>query len=379
MAKVSLVRCERYELQEVEDALKKALAPLGGICAFVQPGQKVLLKVNMLLGTKPDKAVTTHPVVVEAVAKMAIEAGGVVKIGDSAGGADYGLSEKALNICGFEEAAKRAGAETILFETAGRDVIPVKNSRFIPNVNTTRAVTDADVIINLPKLKTHIETLMTGAVKNLLGCLPGAQKLIVHRLAPSPWDLGQALLDIYSAIPVKLTILDGIVAMEGNGPNRGTPVSMGALLASTDGVAMDVVASKLMGYDPAKIPTIVDALERGLGESRENQIEIIGESIKSMRPKKFKRASNAMMRAMPKSFLHLLNKRFYRVNPVWSAEGCEHCGLCVKSCPVEAMQEEGDRVLIDEEKCIECFCCFELCPAEGINVKKSLLAKILSG
>jgi uncharacterized protein (DUF362 family)/Pyruvate/2-oxoacid:ferredoxin oxidoreductase delta subunit len=378
VTQVALVPCKQYEFEEVTKSLTQAFYLIGGLSTFVQSGQRVLLKVSMLRGAAPEQAVSTHPIVAVALAKMVRELGATPVIGDSCGGSAYGLSEKALEECGFGPAAREHGIETVLFETAGSKNIPVKDHRFLPQIPVSNAVLEADVIISVPKLKTHVETLMTGAVKNMLGCLPGAAKLMVHKQAPSPEDLGHALLDIYSCLRPKLCVMDAVVGMSGDGPSKGKPAHVGALLASADGVALDHVAARLIGYDPMLIPTIAPARARGLGENDASKIEVVGSAIENMKPRDFKLCSNLMMRAIPKPMLRLLN-RFFTVQPVWNREGCTQCSLCVDSCPVTAMTLAGETVTIDREKCIECFCCYELCPEDGIKIQKSLLVKLLSG
>ena len=379
MSQVALVRCNDYLFDRVRVALQQSLNLIGGLEAFIRPGQRVLIKVSMLRSAPPEQAVTTHPTVAVALAELVRDFGATPVIGDSCGGADYGLSEKALVETGIKPLADKHGIETVIFETAGSEKIPVHNGRFLTEIPVSKAVLAADAIISVPKLKTHIETLMTGAVKNMLGCLPGAAKLVVHRTAPSPDDLGQALLDIYATVRPVLSVMDGITAMSGNGPSRGEPAPVGALLASGDGVALDQVAARLIGYDPHLIPTLAPAKERGLGENDSEQIDIVGETLESMKPESFDLCSNMMMRAMPKFLLRGINRRLFYVRPQWNDAGCIRCELCVKSCPVEAMTLADDRITIDRQTCIECFCCFELCPEDGILVKKSLLNKILSG
>lgn len=379
MAVVSLIRCADYHLDRVRRAVREAVDRIGGIESFVSPGETVLCKVSMLRGAPPERAISTHPAVAVAAAELVREAGAVPVIGDSCGGADYGLSAKALEVSGIGPAAREAGLETVLFETAGQERVEIPQGRYLRQIWVSRAVTSADRILNLPKLKTHIETLMTGGVKNMLGCLPGAGKLAVHRIAPSPGDLGHALLDIYSVLRPTLTIMDGVVAMEGNGPSRGRPKPIGALLASTDAVALDHVAARLIGCKPRRVPTIAPAAERGLGENRAERIEVRGASIDHLRPRRFKLPSNALMRAMPGPLLSWANQQLFTVRPEWNRKGCDQCGTCVESCPVQAMREDEGTIQIDRQCCIECFCCFELCPEQGIEVRKSLLAKILSG
>lgn len=379
MAKVAVSRCQNYELETVIAALRECLALIGGLDGFVRPGQRVLIKISMLLAATPERAVVTHPAIAVGLSLLVREAGGVPVIGDSCGGSDYGLSERALEETGIGPLARRHDIETVVFETAGSESIDVPNARHLKTIRVSRAVLDADVIISVPKLKTHIETLMTGGVKNLLGCLPGAAKLIVHRIAPSPDDLGHALLDIYGALRPQLTVMDGVVAMAGNGPSKGVPHPVGLVLASADAVALDHVAARIIGYRPELIPTIAPAFERGLGENRAANIDILGVPLEEAKAVGFKLCSNTMMRTMPKWLLRLLNRYFFVVRPAWNDAGCTRCGLCERSCPVAAITIADDRLAINREECTECFCCYELCPDQGIQVKKSLLVRLLSG
>ena len=378
VAQVALVRATDYDFTALTIALRQALELIGGLPAFIRPGERVLLKISMLRAAPPEQAVTTHPAFAVALAELVREVGATPVIGDSCGGSAYGLSEKALIETGLAELARQHGIETVLFETAGTETVPVPGARYLSTINVSRAARQVDAIISVPKLKTHMETLMTGAVKNMLGCLPGAGKLIVHRTAPSPWDLGQALLDIYSVMRPRLCVMDAIIAMQGNGPSRGEPAAVGALLASADGVALDHVAARLIGYDPLRVPTITPAKERGLGENDAAAIEVRGDSIEQLRPVSFQLCSNTIMRAVPPPLLRLINRFFY-VRPAWNDKGCVRCGLCFKSCPVQAMTLADDRITIDRAKCISCFCCHELCPEDGIAAEKSWLHRLLSG
>jgi len=379
VSQVAISHCPDYQLEQVIDRLRAALDHLGGLAKFVSEDERVLIKISMLRAAAPEQAVVTHPAVAVALALLVRELGAHPVIGDSCGGADYGLSEKALEESGVGPLAREHGVETVLLETAGSETVEIPDGTYLREIRVSKAVLEADAIISVPKLKTHIETLMTGAVKNMLGCLPGAGKLIVHRLAPSPNDLGNALLDIYSVLRPRLSVMDAVLAMAGNGPSKGSPFHIGAILASADGVALDHVAARIIGYRPELIPTIAPAHRRGLGENRAEEIEVVGESIDDTKPTAFALCSNTMMRAMPSWLLRLLNRYFFTVRPTWNDAGCTRCGLCERSCPVGAIAIADDVLTINRAKCTECFCCFELCPEQGITIKKSLLVRLLSG
>lgn len=379
MSRVALVKCREYDLEQVTQALVRALEPLGGLGQFVKPGQRVLLKINMLRPTPPETATTTHPVVAVALARMVRDLGAVPVIGDSCGGAKaYGQSERALEECGIAPLAREHGIETIVFETAGVERVKVENAAFLHEIVVSKAVLDADVVISVPKLKTHVETLITGAVKNMFGVMPGAYKLNLHRRAPGPVNLGHALLDIYKTVKPALCVMDGILAMEGSGPSWGKPKFVGALLASADGVALDHTAARLVGQDPAQVTTIAPAKERGIGENDTAAIEVVGDSIDELRPADFALTSNAVMRAAPNFLLNILNNHFFWVRPKWNQSGCELAGECEKVCPVDAITIANNRVTIDKKTCIQCTACYMVCPNDGIHLKKSIIAKILS-
>ncbi|MBZ0270935.1 DUF362 domain-containing protein [bacterium] len=379
MTRVSLIRCVDYDLDRVMTALAEALAPLGGIGAFVAPGERVLLKINMLRPAPPEAATTTHPAVAIGLARMVRDAGATPVIGDSCGGAKaYGLSATALEECGIAPLAREHGIETVVFETAGATRIDVPNARFLHEIYVSNAVLAADAIISVPKLKTHVETHITGAVKNMFGVLPGAYKLSLHRRAPGPIDLGNALLDIYGRMKPRLCVMDAILAMEGKGPSWGKPKHVGAVLASADGVALDHVASRLVGQDPMTVTTIAPAAQRGIGENDAAKIEIVGETIEALRPKDFKLTSNAVMRAAPKPLLNIMNNHFFHVRPRWNEPGCELAGDCERACPVDAITIANRRVAIDMKTCIDCMACYMVCPNDGIHLNKSIVARVLS-
>ncbi|NOY77369.1 MAG: DUF362 domain-containing protein [Calditrichaeota bacterium] len=369
---VAVHSCSSYSLPEVENAIRKVLSEMGGIEAFVRPGDRVLLKPNLLAAHPPEKAVTTHPAVVEAVARLVQEAGGQVWIGDSPSGSIRGI-KRFWKVSGFLEVAERVGAELVSFET-GALSLKVKNGR---RYFLSKWVEDADVVINLPKFKTHNLMLFTGAVKNMYGTLPGLQKGDFHRLAPHPADFAKILLDVYELTRPTLSIMDGIIGMEGNGPAAGQSRKVGLIFASTDAVALDVVASFLMGYSPESLPTVREARERGTGATGWKAIETSVPDLESLRIPDFKLPSNWKIRVIPKPILKALGRVLW-TRPAADPKKCIGCSICVENCPVDAMRLVNKIPVIDYKKCINCLCCDEICPENAMIQERSFLARILS-
>ena len=369
---VAIRSCQSYDANEVEAAVRAALSELGGIKAFVRPGDRVLLKPNLLAAHPPEKGVTTHPAVVEVVARLVQEAGGTVWIGDSPAGSIKGI-KRFWRISGLLDVAERVGAELIPFETSALS-LKMKNGR---RYFLSKWVEDADVVINLPKFKTHNLMLFTGAVKNMYGTLPGLQKGDFHRLAPHPRDFAKVLLDVYELARPTLSIMDGVYGMEGNGPAAGQSKKVGLIFASTDAVALDVVASFLMGYSPESLPTIREARERAVGVSDLKAIETSVQELESLRIADFRLPSNWKIRIIPKPILKTLGNIIW-TRPVADPKKCIGCGICVENCPVEAMTLVNKLPVIDYKKCINCLCCDEICPENAMTQEKSFLARILS-
>ncbi len=367
-SRVSIQRCAQYELATLQETVGRLLEPFGGMAAFVRPGDRVLLKPNLLAAHTPEKAVTTHPVVVEAVARLVRESGGDVWIGDSPAGA-VSTIRRFWRLAGLEGVAERLGARLVTFES-GPFFEVRKNGRryFFPQV-----LREADVVINLPKFKTHNLVLFTGAVKNMYGTLPGLQKRDFHRVAPNPARFSEILLDVFESLPPTLSILDAVVGMEGNGPAAGSARPVGLLLASPDAVALDTVASFLMGFQPEKIPTLREAKKRGLGTARVEDVSVAGPAPASLRISDFKLPSNRIFSTIPESILKWAGK-FLWSRPAADPAKCTGCGICVANCPVQAMTLVHRVATIDYKKCINCLCCDEICPENAMKIEQSWLA-----
>lgn len=370
---VSAVRCMSYDYQVVADAVQRVLAPLGGMERFVRRGQKVHVKPNLLAAKEPARAITTHPAVVEAVVRLVQDLGAKVTIGDSPGGAVTGL-QRYWDNTGLAEVARRTGAPLVAFETGGVVERKVRGISYY----VSRYAVEADVLINLPKLKTHNLTLYTGAIKNLFGVIPGLRKSEYHKQAPHPEDFAEVLVDIYSAVRPYLHVADAVVGQEGNGPSSGKVRQMGVLLASADGVALDAVGAAMMGFAEDEIDSTRIAAQRGLGEGSLQRIQLIGADIESLRLPDFVLPSNRLIKLIPR-WLMLLGARLIWVRPRAIPELCQRCGACEQNCPVAAIHpDEEGFPRMDYARCIKCMCCDEGCPHQAIEQEMSWLARRFS-
>lgn len=369
MSQVAIQKCKDYNPEHVEAALTKLLNDLGGIEKYVKNGQKVLLKPNMLSAKAPERGITTHPVVLETMVRIVQAQGAEVWIGDSPSGALKGI-KRCWENTGFLEVAEKTGAKLINFEAGGTKQISKNGKTF----HFAQSIFEADVVINLPKWKTHGFTLYTGAIKNLYGTLPGFQKARFHKEFPLPKKFSQNLVDIYECIRPALNIMDGILGMSGNGPATGDLRNVGLLVASDDAVALDTVVSNLMGFDSQSIDMIRLAGEQGLGVNQLKRIEILGVQPDQVELNDFNLPSNYYMKFVPEFLVKWIG-RFIWVKPRADYEKCTGCQVCAKGCPVQAITMIENHPVMDYSKCINCMCCNESCPENAIYQEMSWLAK----
>ncbi|HEX2955324.1 MAG TPA: DUF362 domain-containing protein [Chitinispirillaceae bacterium] len=373
---VALVRCESYNPGDVNSAVERGFSLLGGVSQFLDKGKKkVLLKPNVLWGVDPKNCVTTHPSVFKAVASIFLSAGAQVWYGDSPAGIT-GVSSS-LKKAGLSDVAQEMGVQQADFEN-GRSVTfnegIAGKKLFIAN-----AVFDCDTFVSLSKLKTHGLTRITGAIKNQYGCVPGMVKGEYHARFPDVYDFANLLADITRFVSPKLFIMDAVYAMEGNGPQSGTPKKCGLLLFSTDPVALDTVACRIVDLDPGFVPTIDSGVRAGLGTSDISAIDIVGEQIEQYICKDFDVVRRPPVR-IPRSRLFLEIRNHFTARPAANASKCIRCGRCVEACPVDPkaveLPKNASRPRYNYRRCIRCFCCQEVCPAKAIAVHDGILKKL---
>jgi len=368
---VAIASCQDYRPERVRVSVERVLALLGGLDPLVSGGQRVLLKPNLLSARSPDRAVTTHPAVLEPLVDAVRAAGGEPVIGDSPGGALRGV-ERVWRNTGMQELSERKGVPLVNFESESSAEVRGQLRSYM----IARPVLDADVIINVAKMKTHVLTAYTGCVKNMFGAVPGFAKGRLHSDAPRPVPFSRHIVDIYSLVRPSLNIMDAVVAMEGDGPSGGRPRKVGAILGGVDGVAVDAVAAQMMGFRDGAVPMLRLAEQRGLGAASLSDIDVVGDDPDSFDTDGFALPRPGMLNLIP-SFLVKALRPWIWVCPEMSREwGCraEECGLCIRSCPVSAIAMTESGPVVDRKKCVECLCCHEVCPHEAVRVRLSWLA-----
>ena len=382
MSKVSITKCSSYEFDIVKNSIRSSLELLGGMSDFISAGDKVLLKVNLLMKRKPEKVTTTHPAIVQAVAELVLEAGGKPIIGDSPGGYHFynkGTLEEVYETCGMKEAAKKSGAE-LNYDTEVVD-IPYPDGKIMKSIKTIKPVLEVDKIISIPKIKTHMMTVYSGAVKNMFGIIPGSYKAEYHLRFDDTGDFADLLIDICSFSKPVLTIMDAVIGMEGYGPTNGNPKKVGLVIASKDPYALDAVAADVIGLEGLQVPTIRKSIDRGLYNGNIDGVEILGEAINDVKVEDFKKptvkvAFNYYSLLIPKPLLKRIN-RFIKPTPRFDKIKCKGCAVCAKSCPPKAITMKNGKPEVRLENCIRCFCCHELCHSDAVQIKRPWFLRLL--
>lgn len=375
--KVSVTKCERYS--EVQAAVEKAVDMLGGIEKFIKKGDKVVIKPNLVSKKKPDEAVTTNPDFLHAVIVIAEKAGGDVTIAESPGGPYNAAALKGVySVCGVNEAIKGTNAK-LNFDTSFTEVhfSEGKTVKSIPIINP---ILDADVIISLPKLKTHAMTSYTGAVKNLFGTIPGTYKAELHFRLNERKSFCSMLVDLHECVKPTLSIMDAVWGMEGNGPTAGQNRYIGLVMASANAHALDMAACHLIDYTPEEVDTVYEAVKRGLVAQNADGLEILGEAIEPLVIKDFIKPESHFnllkLISLPASLNAWLTNALAS-KPKINYSECIRCGECARCCPPKAIDMSSGKPQIDEKKCIKCFCCQELCPKGAVKIHRPILNRFM--
>lgn len=394
-AKVALVRCGSYDRDEVKSAIKEAFDLLGGVeeATGLAADSRMLIKPNLLAKAAPEKACTTHPEVFRAVCEILQDEGyGDLVYGDSHGNPMISL-EKVAETCGLKKEAEALGIPLGDFEHG--TVVEFKEGRVAHDFTICDEVLRADGIVNVCKMKTHQLERITGAVKNTFGCVFGINKGASHAKFATAEVFAKMIADLNRLVSPVIHVMDGVVAMEGNGPQSGSPRSMNVILISKDPVALDAVFCSLIDLDPKLVPTNVSGMEQEIGTYEDIEVvtpegSFTTEEIADMYGEPsfdVQRSTGYRGMLRPIRFLApLLEKK-----PVVIKSKCIGCGICVEACPVDgkaihvdaaggagrsASKGRGGKAVYDYSKCIKCYCCQEMCPEGAIDVKKSLIAKI---
>jgi len=379
--KVAYTNCKGYDQAEVDAAVAEVLSSLGGIESLVPKEAKVFVKANLVRDMAPEQAGTTHPAVLTAVAKQLIDkCGASVVIGDSSGGAyTKGYMNTVYAKCGLVPVAEQTGATLNQdFSFANVDMGGVK----IKNMDVISAFLDADVVVNVTKLKTHSFAGYTGAVKNLYGLIPGLVKVQVHSRFPDLGDFCDALVDIeqFASKKIVLHVIDAVIGMEGAGPTNGKPRFIGKIFASQNPYLLDVAAVSLFD-DPFNMPLLMKAVERGVLKRDLSDMECDLEALKKDFIADYDKVEAVAGSTFFVNFVHLpkfVEKLLAKnLSPrVSMTKKCRACGKCKTHCPAQAIEIKNKRARVDQKKCIHCFCCQELCPFDAVKLKKPLLYKV---
>ncbi len=382
MEKIALLKCTEYDVDQIEMKLREGFGLLGGsafLRKLIPENSSVLLKPNFLSVVEKGSPVITHYAVFEAVVRIIKEYSSDISFGDSPGSED---TRKAAEKSGLMEVAKKYGVKFVDFN----DVVHVElqNPLMYKYWDIARAPFEADVVITLPKLKTHMMMYYTGAVKNQFGCVAGPKKAEWHTKIPNPIDFSKMLLDLNTVVKTSFAILDGIVAMEGNGPRNGTPKQMNTIIMGQSLTAVDSAAVRLIGYDNVlAVPFLKAAHDTKWGTVLPEEIEILGEKLESLKSRDFKLSRNAKLVNTLSPKLNNFISSLAAPDPVVNPEKCIGCKKCDEVCPerskvISFVKRNGKTIPKWKYKnCIRCFCCQELCPKGAIVTKTKRASRLI--
>ncbi|HOG00608.1 MAG TPA: DUF362 domain-containing protein [Clostridia bacterium] len=372
----AVVRCAGYSAAALDAALKEALGAIGGL-EWVRPGMKIAVKANLAAPKAPEFAVCTDPAAVSALCRMLVERGADVTVGDSPAGLFSTASlERTYAQTGYL-AIRETGAKLNLDCGQYEAVFP--EAKVARRFTRTAWLRDADAVIDFAKLKTHGMMGLTGAVKNLYGTVPGTIKLEYHYLHANHAEFADMLVDLCEYTKPRLSIIDAVVAMDGNGPTSGRPRKANAIVAALSPHDADIVACAMMGIEPLEIPTVERAAARGLVEPDLSKLALYGDPAAFAIPDcermpRLEIAAVKNARGVSLSFMRMLMKR----RPVAVKDLCVGCAECARLCPADAIEMKKKFPVIDRGKCIRCFCCQEFCPKGAMRVHRTLVAKLLN-
>ena len=371
------VPCGSYE--DAMPAMTRALEAIGGL-DFVEPGMRIVIKANLVAPMAPESCATTHPKLLCALTELLIKRGAHVVVGDSPGGVWNAAALAAVYRATGMHEVEAAGAE--LNKNTASHTVSIAG-KTMHRLTYTDYLDDCDAIIDFAKLKSHGMVGFSGAVKNMYGVIPGLIKPQTHYLYPDVNDFADMLVDINEHFKPRLTLIDAVDGMEGNGPTAGTPRHIGALIASRSQYEADAVAARLIGLDTEGVPTLAAAKRRGLCTNELEDIALYGDPDALAVPdfKKVPRRSLSFLKDSKLSFASGFVAKALEQRPQLKKKRCVACRKCFNICPAKAitMVDRGKKCYprIDRSKCIRCFCCQEFCPKAAMIVHRSMIVRIL--
>ena len=372
---VSITACGDYSPEHLDAALAAVLEPLGGL-DWVQSGMTIAVKTNLVSRMIPESAAVTHPEAVAALTRMLVSRGARVIVGDSPGGPYTAAWVHSVYHGAGIDAVERAGGE--LNEDFETEEVRFPEGKTAKSFSYTSWLKKADAIIDFAKLKTHGMAGMTCAVKNFFGSIPGTRKPEMHYLYPNTPDFCSMLVDLALYNAPRLTIVDAVDCMEGNGPTQGEPRHMGAILAADTPFNADLVCAHLIGMETADAPTVAESIDRGLCPADWRDLAISGDPDEFALPD-FKRlpVGGKIDFRTKIPIVSAFMRRGFGTGPKVDKAKCVGCGKCAEVCPAKAAHVVNGKAQIDAKKCIRCFCCKEFCPKGAVSVHRPLLARLL--
>lgn len=374
---VCVSACSEYDIEKLDAIIEEQCTVLG-LSEYITKGCSVVIKPNLVIRRRPEEATTTHPEVVAAVIRAVKRRGaGKITVAESSGGLyNKAVMSAIYQTCGITDICAREGAE---LNTSDFTAIPLTHPSAVlcHQFGVITPIVNADVFINIGKLKTHCMTGLSGAVKNLFGCMPGLSKPEMHCQYPEKSDFQQMLVDLCTLVKPQLSFLDAIECMEGDGPSGGSPRFMGAVIGGRNPFAMDIVACRLINMNPDKVFMLRHGMERGLCPKSLDEVELRG-SIDGLIVKDFRhpRSKNTDFLDSIPGFLRPIAKKGEQIlspRPVIRTKSCVGCGKCAESCPQHTILIANKKAEIDYSKCIRCYCCHEMCPIRAIDVKRKFI------
>jgi uncharacterized protein (DUF362 family)/Pyruvate/2-oxoacid:ferredoxin oxidoreductase delta subunit len=371
MNKVSLVKCNDYNFKEVKTALLESFNNLGGIGKYIKKDMQIALKPNLLMPCNPNSAATTDPIIIHALSDLILKEGAHVSIVESPGGPYIKANlRKVYKTCRIENITQKANIA--LNYDLDVEMIRISEGQVLKKIEIIKPLLEADLVINLPKLKTHSQMTYTGAVKNMFGAVPGVKKAEYH-FRMSQYDyFANALIDIFLSVKPGLSIMDAVIGMDGYGPSAGNPKRLGFIAASENAFDLDFTCLHIVGIKPESVPITKQAIKRGLCSSDIKQIELCGEELNNIRISAFN-----VPKAGRLSSINFTNNRFYNLmlnilkpKPVFNHKICTGCEICANNCPAKIITVKNRHPKLNLSKCIRCFSCKELCPQHAVTIKK---------
>ena len=373
--RVWLAQCPDYG-QSLEEKIERAFDALQ-VWDKIRPGMRVVLKPNLVMSSKPEQAIITHPAFTAAVGKCVQKAGGRVVIAESPGGPYTPAAMKAMfRATGYRDMAEACGF-TLYTDCKSREVT-LPQAKRCRELSVVEPFLDRDYLIDLPKLKTHSMVGFSGAVKNLFGTVPGLQKPELHCRFPEREPFSEMLCDLCHFLGPDLSLMDGIWAMEGNGPTGGQRRDLHVIAGSESPWALDVAAASLVGLEPEKITMLREGHERGYGPLDLSELELVGDPMETLLVPDFLKAqasSTDFIDRLPK-FLRPAAKKLATPYPRIDKKRCVGCGKCAESCPQHTISLRDGKAVIRYQNCIRCFCCHEMCPKHVVQIKRLGLLRL---